>query len=246
METTSGTSESFALAAAEFEIAEGVNEIQVPITSISASTHGHVRFDSEPHPLPEELRINEIPLRGQFTILDEYKGDSIGIDPNGDFVLGARTAVRMALTIEPRSTLKNHYLKSVLLGGKESLTTGILFDARGSRLELLIAGDGGAISGHVVDAAGRPVVRSTVVALPDAEHRKTYACVEADSTDTTGKFTITGICPGRYTLLALPPEAPAGIYWDPAFVQAHEMLGVVLDVKSNSRQSIQLSPIKLD
>jgi uncharacterized protein (DUF2141 family) len=242
-----GKKERGVLSVQEFDIAEGMNEIQVPVTHVLVQLPGHLSFDSDTHPAADSFQIYTFPLRGDLAVFDDDDdGQPQNVDPSGDFTLPTLTRVRTAFQLGSKSADDHYYLKSVLVGGREALTTGVRVGEAGARIEFLAASDGGSITGAVVDASGHPVHNSTVVALPDAAHRMTYSCISSDSTNSAGHFALTGICPGQYTILALPLDAPSGIYWDPGFVDSHLQFGQPVEVKPNSHQEIGLSPIKLD
>lgn len=246
VERSDGEQESFGLAAREIDVTEGLNEVHVPMTSFSSVLAGRMHFDNDSHPPADTLMIETVPLRGEFLILDEHTGSSQRIEHDGTIKLGMRTTLRITINIRATAAgWEDYYLKSVLVGGRETLTTGIQPTTHGGNIELFAASDGAALSGRVIDAEAKPVARSTVVALPDAAHRRTYSCVEYDETDTAGRFSIRGLCPGKYTVLALPPEAPEHIFWDPDFVSKHEQFGTPIELNSRDRKNLQLFAIVL-
>ncbi|MEK6321498.1 MAG: carboxypeptidase-like regulatory domain-containing protein [Acidobacteriota bacterium] len=64
------------------------------------------------------------------------------------------------------------------------------------------AGGRGSIRGVVMDASGSPLIGAAVVVLADTEAAKVDKVVKRASTDGEGKFSASGIAPGRYRVKA--------------------------------------------
>src|SRR5262249_29680030 len=60
----------------------------------------------------------------------------------------------------------------------------------------------GSIRGVIMDAAGNPLTGAAVVVVTDTEAAKAEKIVKRASTDGEGKFTASGIVPGRYRVKA--------------------------------------------
>lgn len=92
------------------------------------------------------------------------------------------------------------------------------------------------LSGIVRTAAGRPVAKATVTAVgPDAREQR-YASVTA----TDGRFTISGLVTGRYTLTVkapgLPPTSPAAV----------DFTGAALELTISTQNRLAISSIPTD
>ena len=62
------------------------------------------------------------------------------------------------------------------------------------------------------------------------------------NTDQNGHFTIKGVRPGKYVLLAWEDIEP-GAYQDPDFVKPHESAGEKVSIDAGAQQSVQLKTI---
>ncbi len=238
-------SELVGVAAQETEIEEGLNEITVPVTSVSIETSAQVVFDSDKHPSPEGMDILLLPLRGQLVILDEEKGHKADVDDTGQFKLEQRTGITYAPVIEDLKSCPNCYIKSVRQNGKDVTTTGLVSQQDGAHVQITIATDAATITGRVLDDNGLPIPNSEVVALPDADNRRTYHCIASDTTSHDGRFRITSLCPGSYSVVALPSEAPAGIFWEPDVARSLEPLGLPVTLTPNNTQTLEVHPVPL-
>ncbi|HZI50468.1 MAG TPA: carboxypeptidase regulatory-like domain-containing protein, partial [Terriglobia bacterium] len=84
-------------------------------------------------------------------------------------------------------------------------------------VDILLAFDGGQISGSVVDAGGKPAIGASVVLVPDTMRRHRPDLYRVVTSDNNGAFSIRGIPPGRYKVFAWEFVEPYA-YANPEFM----------------------------
>ena len=112
------------------------------------------------------------------------------------------------------------YFSSARFGGREVLSTGFMVstDAR-SGLDLSIASSGGVVAGVVRNAKDEPLPNGTVLLYPF--NRENPNQIRTASTDRFGVFSIPGVPPGEYGVLAWS-DGRSKAYLDPVFLKAVE------------------------
>lgn len=104
------------------------------------------------------------------------------------------------------------YVKSILAGGADITSRGLdLISGTAIECEIVIADDGGTVSGQVLDAAQRPVVGARIPIMPVTAHRPEQELKSRYAlTDAKGQFSQSGIAPGEYQVSARldPKVAP--------------------------------------
>ncbi len=116
------------------------------------------------------------------------------IDKEGEFVVPCRSGATHRIELRPRAAWQ---------GPVQAVASGVRAGAR--NVELHVIPRLGGFQGRFVDARGRPVAMTLVVAVPRDITAETRALVDAS----TGRFDIQ-VMPGRYDLLAW---APRGAPW---------------------------------
>jgi hypothetical protein len=112
------------------------------------------------------------------------------------------------------------YFSSARFAGREVLSTGFMVsaDAR-SGLDLSIASSGGVVAGVVRNAKDEPLSNGTVLLYPF--NRENPNQIRTASTDRFGVFSIPGVPPGEYGVLAWS-DGRSKAYLDPVFLKAVE------------------------
>jgi len=138
------------------------------------------------------------------------------------------------------------YLKAARLGNQEVLTAGLdLTNASAAGvLDLTLSTKGGRVDGAVVNAEGQPVVGGQVVLLPEASRRQRFGLFKNTSTDQNGVFTLRGIAPGNYSIVALE-DVERGAWMDPNFLRGNENAAKKVEIKEGSAQSFELKVLSL-
>ena len=109
-------------------------------------------------------------------------------------------------------------------------------------LEIALSATAGSLKGVVTDKDGKPVVSATVALMPKSG---AGATATSRSTDENGTFTITGLKPGDYRLLAWE-DIEDGAYNDPEFLKAWNSRATELKLDASGQQSVQLKVISAE
>lgn len=150
---------------------------------------------------PETLTLSRIGLG-----LHSSDGEDVGANPgpvknDGTFEI---TALQDGTyTLEVWGLEDNWYMKSARFGGDDVLSDGLVLEkgASSGKLEITLASTSAQVEGAVSDDDG-PVVGAKVRIAPDPETPYTRFRSKHTRTDQAGHFSLTGIAPGKYRLLA--------------------------------------------
>ena len=138
----------------------------------------------------------------------------------------------------------NWYMKSTRLGDTDITDTGIDFSQGITPGELVvtISSNGGQLEGTVQDAKPAPAIGAQVILIPESGKRGINYLYKQASTDQTGHFTMKGIKPGRYTVIAWEQIDP-GAYMDPDFLKPFDSEGESVTIKESGHENKQLKLI---
>lgn len=187
----------------------GINLTLSPGTEI----HGTVKFVDFTGKQPD-LNIMLAPKR-QGTFFGMTSGT---VKPDGSFVL---KGVFPEDYITSVNVPMNAYLKSVKVGGDETVTSGFN-GAKATTMEIVISGKAATIEGTVTDADGKPYPGATVVLTSDKPLRsRRNSGPETTSTDQNGHFVFRGLRPANYSVSAWD-DIDEEEYSDPDFSKRQE------------------------
>ena len=186
-----------------------------------------------------------ISLRSQEPMLAVGGGGGTGrVNEDGRFTLAVTQGVyEVMLGGAPEGA----YLKAARLGNQEVLTAGLdLTNAAvvSDMLELTLGPKGGRVDGAVVNAEGQPAVGAQVVLLPEASRRQRVGLFKSTTTDQNGVFTLRGIAPGNYSIVALE-NVERGAWMDPNFLRGNENAATKVEIQEGSAQSFELKVLSL-
>jgi hypothetical protein len=112
----------------------------------------------------------------------------------------------------------------------------------GVPLEIVLSDGAATVEGLVVEESNAPVVGATVALLPSAERLSQRRLLKFDTTDQHGRYSLAGIAPGEYTLIA----------WDgmdPDLVRDHDFLrgqlerGKPVSLSARDKQTVQMKAV---
>jgi hypothetical protein len=112
-------------------------------------------------------------------------------------------------------------------------------------LDILISPNGGQVDGAVNGPKQQSMTGARVVLVPDERHREQSSLFKTVTTDQYGHFTIKGITPGDYKLLAWE-QIETGAYQDPEFLKLYENDGEAITIREGSHENRQLKLIPAD
>src|SRR5579859_8799 len=161
------------------------------------------------------------------------------VAPNGTFTIANLRPEHYAVSVA--GLKEDYYLKSVHLGTAELSPSDVdLSHGAGGIFELVASSAGGKIEGVVLDDKQQPAAATTVVLIPESAAPERNELYKKVGTDQNGRFTLRGIPPGNYKLVASEDIEP-DLYRDPAVMASLEKLGKAVTVYENSTETLQLS-----
>ena len=167
-----------------------------------------------------------------------------GVSKDGTFELKNIPGGNYQLVVGARSdSLRDYITKSVTLDGRDVTDSGFIIGPETS-LDIVVSAKGGTIEGTVVDSKGKPVAYATVVDIPSEERRTRRDLYERDTTDTIGHFSLRGLNPGKYTVLAFDDLQEDTRQAE--FLKSYEGRGEHVQLDEGARSSIVLKLIAID
>jgi hypothetical protein len=138
------------------------------------------------------------------------------------------------------------YTKSVYLGQQEAKDGEVtIADGAPPPMSIVLSAAGGQVSGQL-KAEKEGVARGAMVVLvPAAEHRDNPQYFKFGSPDQYGKFNITAIPPGDYTLYAWD-NVETGAWQDPEFLARFQNKGKNISVKEKDALTAELELLKVE
>jgi hypothetical protein len=134
------------------------------------------------------------------------------------------------------------FLKSALAGSRDVNESGISVSGGTAVLDLLASANGAVVDGMAATQKGEAIANAVVVAVPEAHLRARVDRYHKTVTDQSGHFTLRGLPPGDYTLLAWE-SVDGDAYYSPEFLRNYEGQGSPLRVIEGDRKSVQLQVI---
>ncbi len=167
-----------------------------------------------------------------------------GVNKDGSFELKDVTGGSYQLLVGAKSNnLRDYITKSVNVDGRDVADSGFTVSAATS-LDVVISAKGATIEGTVVDSKGKSVAYATVLDIPSAEHRNRHDLYQQDTTDELGHFSLRGLNPGKYTVLAFD-DLQTDVR-QPEFLKAYEARGEQVELDEGARTNIVVKLIATD
>lgn len=169
------------------------------------------------------------------------------VTKDGSFEMKTVPSGKYQLVVGARGSsdkLRDYFTKSVMLNGQD-VGSGFVVNSA-TDLEVVISAKGATIEGTVVDDKGNPVPSATVVDVPDSERSLRLDVYQQDTTDERGHFSLRGLNPGSYTVLAF--EELEDSPHDPEFLTSYGSKGekVAADEGTDKRIVLKLIPAASD
>jgi len=134
------------------------------------------------------------------------------------------------------------YVKSVMAGGRDLSDSAVSVSGGTLAFDLVASAYGGIVDGIVTDPKGAPVANAIVVAVPTARLRGRADHYRKTVSDQGGHFSLRGIRPGDYSVLAWE-SVDGEAYYNPDFLKDYEGQGSALHVAEGDRKSMQVQVI---
>jgi hypothetical protein len=167
-----------------------------------------------------------------------------GVSKDGSFELKDVTGGSYQLLVGAKSNnLRDYITKSVSLDGRDVADSGFIVSP-GTALDVVISANGATIEGTVIDSTGKPAAHAMVLDVPSSEHRNRRDLYQRDTTDELGHFSLRGLNPGKYTVLAFE-DLEADVR-QPEFLKTYEGRGEHLQLDEGGRTSIVVKLIATD
>jgi protocatechuate 3,4-dioxygenase beta subunit len=188
---------------------------------------------------PLDERDSGIAFSGSF----ELPGVA-GVNKDGTFELKSVPGGNYQLIVGAESNnLRDYITKSVSVEGRDVTDSGFVVSP-GTVLDVVMSANGATIEGTVVDGRGKPVAYATVVDVPSAERRTRRDLFEQADTDVLGHFSLRGLNPGKYTVLAFD-DLQEDTH-QPEFLETYEGRGERVQLNEGARSTVTLKLISAD
>jgi hypothetical protein len=197
-------------------------DVENVLLTLSTGVTTTGRFTLEGQPIASLPNLNQIRLLLPMPVPLINASAPVGFPPDadGNFQVVGLREWEYRVQVAPLGTIPGFYVKSVRYGGVDIL--GSLFKFTGSGLgtfEVVMRAGAGQVSGTVTDARFQPVPGNQVFAVPAQRGRTDL--YRTSITDQAGRFSITGLAPGAYTIFSWE-ALDNGAQFDPDFLKQHE------------------------
>jgi carboxypeptidase family protein len=137
----------------------------------------------------------------------------------------------------------DYYLKEVRLSGHDVDRADLTAGGAREKVELVVNPAGGHIEGLVSDEKDQPNP-AFVLLIPDEPNRKYFDLFRPGRADLKGKFTLRGVAPGTYRLIAFEGVEPDELINHPEMLKQYEGKGETVIVSEGGRyfQPLRLIP----
>jgi hypothetical protein len=134
------------------------------------------------------------------------------------------------------------FLKSSVVAGRDVTDSGFTVNGGVVVLDLVASADGAVVDGLAANTKSEPVANAVVVAVPESRLRSRTDRFFKTVSDQSGHFTLHGVPPGAYTLIAWE-SIDGEAYYDPEFLNKYEGKGKALHLTEAERTRVQLAAV---
>ena len=138
--------------------------------------------------------------------------------------------------------LTDSFVESVVAGMKEVVDSGLHVSGGTVSVSVTVSTESGVLDGTATNDKGQPLANAIVVAIPVPQFRKQPSRYARATTDQAGHFTLRGLRPGEYSVLAW--EVLEGDdYLDPDFLKPLEAQATAVKIEKSGHQNVALKII---
>ena len=193
------------------------------------------------------VRLEPLPEAGAAppgTVLDalQMAGGTGEVDAEGAFEIKDVPGGTYQLAVAAKSEVyRDFYTKSITESGREVADTGFAVTG-GAGLEVVVSPKGCSIDGTVTDKDGKPLADVDVVAVPATGQRTRPDGYQAEKSNPQGMFTLRGMNPGKYVVLALE-----GSHDDPKsaeFYAKYGQAGEPVELNEGEKKTVGLKVVE--
>jgi hypothetical protein len=134
------------------------------------------------------------------------------------------------------------FLKSAVAGNRDVGDAGFTVNGGTVVLDLVASASGGVIEGMVADQKGEPAANAVIVAVPELGLRTRIDRYRKTISDQSGRFTLHGLHPGDYTVLAWE-SVDGEAYYNPEFLKTYQAQGSAVRVGEGERKTVAVGVI---
>jgi len=177
---------------------------------------------------------------GAITVSESFSNlTQVGADGSFQWVDVPAGNYYVQVSTRENGSSEEWYVKSALAGGREVNDSGFAVNGGSVVMDVVASANGGIVEGVVADHKGGPIANAVVVAVPDERMRKRTDHFRKTVSDQSGHFTLRGIRPGEYSILAW--ESVEGeAYYNPEFLKAYDGRGTAVRIVEGDRKTLQV------
>jgi hypothetical protein len=138
-----------------------------------------------------------------------------------------------------RNLTEDYYLKSLSISGHEVPPDNVVVSGRRGNMEMVLSPSGARIEGFLLDGNDQPA-RGSILLVPDVPQPGPPDLFRRSTADAKGKFTVRGVAPGSYRLLAVENVNLNTEINEPDFVRTIGNRGQSLMVEEDGRYTVSL------
>jgi len=162
------------------------------------------------------------------------------IRSDGTFTLHRITPGIYRVSADHTQTL---YVKSVRFGLIDATDTPLDLSAGippRSELAIVLGADGGELAGTVVNGKAEPAADAVVTLVPTGTTRRSRSYFRTANADAAGHFTLRGLAPGSYRIIAWDHVDANAVFYDPEFLRPYEGAGQNLEIQPKGKHTAEL------
>jgi hypothetical protein len=132
------------------------------------------------------------------------------------------------------------YISDIRQGDRSIYDEGVVVGKVSVSIQIQVDLSGATVAGIVEAADGTPAANVSVILIPPIERRRNRALFKVVSTNNEGRFSMTGVMLGTYTLLALHDHPPREPWLNADFLATYQDRAQPITVSSGTASNIKL------